>query len=115
MRLLSVVGVMDAVQAKRQQVRKAGHLNSKEQENVSTQGNTITIEPAVPDMVYISAYDPWLVYDYPVVAYPAEYRSSGVMTFIVNKSGAIPDKDLGPSTTKLKVAYRGLLTMNGRA
>jgi len=35
------------------------------------------------------------------VAYPAEYRSSGVMTFIVNKSGTIFEKDLGPNTTKL--------------
>jgi hypothetical protein len=35
------------------------------------------------------------------VAYPAEYRSSGVMTFIVNESGTIYEKDLGPETTKL--------------
>jgi hypothetical protein len=35
------------------------------------------------------------------VVYPAEYRSSGVMTFIVNKSGTIYEKDLGPNTTKL--------------
>jgi hypothetical protein len=35
------------------------------------------------------------------VAYPAEYRSSGVMTFIVDKSGVIYEKDLGPNTTQL--------------
>jgi hypothetical protein len=34
------------------------------------------------------------------VAYPAEYRSSGVKTFIVNQSGVIYEKDLGPNTTK---------------
>jgi hypothetical protein len=38
------------------------------------------------------------------VAYPVEYRSSGVMTFIVDKSGAIYEKDLGPDTTKLAQA-----------
>ncbi len=38
--------VTDAVQAMRQQARKAGHLNSNEQEKVTTQGNTIIIEPA---------------------------------------------------------------------
>jgi hypothetical protein len=38
------------------------------------------------------------------VAYPAEYRSSGVMTFIVNKSGVIYEKDLGPNTTQLAEA-----------
>jgi DUF2950 family protein len=34
------------------------------------------------------------------VAYPVEYRSSGVMTFIIDESGAIYEKDLGPDTTK---------------
>jgi Protein of unknown function (DUF2950) len=38
------------------------------------------------------------------VAYPAEYRSSGVMTFIVNESGIIYEKDLGPNTTKIAEA-----------
>jgi hypothetical protein len=38
------------------------------------------------------------------VAYPAEYRSSGVMTFIVGKSGTIYEKDLGPNTSKLAEA-----------
>jgi hypothetical protein len=38
------------------------------------------------------------------VAYPAEYRSSGVMTFIVDESGSIYEKDLGPNTTKLAQA-----------
>ena len=34
-----------------------------------------------------------------LVAYPAEYRTSGVMTFIVTKGGIVYEKDLGPSTT----------------
>jgi hypothetical protein len=38
------------------------------------------------------------------VAYPVEYRSSGVMTFIVDASGNIYEKDLGPNTTKLAQA-----------
>jgi hypothetical protein len=38
------------------------------------------------------------------VAYPAEYRSSGVMTFIVDESGTIYEKDLGPNTRKLAEA-----------
>jgi hypothetical protein len=32
------------------------------------------------------------------VAYPAEYRDSGVMTFIVSKDGIVYQKDLGPNT-----------------
>jgi hypothetical protein len=35
------------------------------------------------------------------VAYPAKYRSSGVMTFIVNQDGTIFQKDLGADTSKL--------------
>ena len=38
------------------------------------------------------------------VAYPVEYRSSGVMTFIVDASGTIYQKDLGPNTTKIAQA-----------
>jgi hypothetical protein len=36
-----------------------------------------------------------------LVAYPAEYRNSGVMTFIVNHAGDVFQKDLGPDTAKL--------------
>jgi hypothetical protein len=32
------------------------------------------------------------------VAYPADYRSSGVMTFVVTDDGALYEKDLGPDT-----------------
>ena len=36
-----------------------------------------------------------------LVAYPAEYRSSGVMTFIVTPDGSVYQKDLGPQTSSL--------------
>jgi hypothetical protein len=32
------------------------------------------------------------------IAYPAEYRSSGVMSFIVNEDGVVYEKDMGPKT-----------------
>ena len=35
------------------------------------------------------------------LAYPADYRSSGVTTFMVNQDGVIVQKDLGPETNKL--------------
>ncbi len=35
------------------------------------------------------------------VAYPAEYRSSGVMTFIVDQDGIVYEKDLGPKTAAI--------------
>jgi hypothetical protein len=33
-----------------------------------------------------------------LVSYPAEYQSSGVMTFVVTKRGLVFEKDLGPGT-----------------
>jgi hypothetical protein len=35
------------------------------------------------------------------LAYPAEYRSTGVMTFIVNQDGIVYEKDLGPRTAEI--------------
>jgi Protein of unknown function (DUF2950) len=36
-----------------------------------------------------------------LVAYPAEYRNSGVMTFLVNHQGVVYEKDLGPNTAAI--------------
>jgi hypothetical protein len=38
------------------------------------------------------------------VAYPAEYRSSGVMTFVVGEDGAVYQKDLGRRTEEMAKA-----------
>jgi hypothetical protein len=40
------------------------------------------------------------------VAYPAEYRSSGVMTFIVDQDGVVYRKDLGPHTATIVKAMQ---------
>jgi DUF2950 family protein len=39
-----------------------------------------------------------------LAAYPAEYRNSGVMTFIVSHHGTVFQKDLGPDTEKIAEA-----------
>ena len=36
-----------------------------------------------------------------MVAWPAEYGDSGIMTFIVNQQGRVYQKDLGPKTAKI--------------
>jgi hypothetical protein len=36
-----------------------------------------------------------------LLAYPAEYRDSGVMTFMIDKQGVMVEKDLGPDTEKI--------------
>jgi Protein of unknown function (DUF2950) len=44
-----------------------------------------------------------------LIAYPADYRSSGVKTFIVTQKGIVYEKDLGPSTTTVapSISARG--------
>jgi hypothetical protein len=70
--------VLDAVQALRQQAQATGQLQSTSQQTVSSQGQTIVIEPANPEVVYVPAYDPWLVYDMPIAAYPGWIGVPGV-------------------------------------
>ena len=41
-----------------------------------------------------------------VVAYPAEYENSGVMTFIVNYEGKVFQKDLGKNTASVAKAMK---------
>jgi uncharacterized membrane protein YgcG len=71
-------GVMDAIQVMRQKAQQAGNLKDTPQQTVQTQGSTIVIQPAAPDVVYVPAYDPWLVYGYPVVAWPGWYPYPGI-------------------------------------
>jgi len=62
--------VLDAVQAMRQRAQQAGNLKSTQQESVTTDGNSIEIEPADPQLVYVPEYDPWVVYGDPLDYYP---------------------------------------------
>jgi hypothetical protein len=70
--------VMDAVQVMRARANKAGNLKSNQQVKVENQGQTIVIEPANPEVVYVPAYDPWVVYGGPVVAWPGWYAYPGL-------------------------------------
>jgi Protein of unknown function (DUF3300) len=62
--------VLDAVQVMRQRAQAAGNLQNTPQQNVTTQGSTIVIQPAVPDTCYLPYYDPWIVYGTPLDVYP---------------------------------------------
>src|SRR5579863_8440549 len=70
--------VMDAIQVMRQKAQQAGNLKDTPQQTVQTQGSDIVIQPAQPDVVYVPAYNPWLVYGYPVVAWPGWYPYPGI-------------------------------------
>ena len=70
--------VMDAVQVMRQRAQQAGNLKTTAQQTVADQGSTVTIAPANPDVVYVPAYDPWLVYGGPIGPWPGWYPYPGI-------------------------------------
>lgn len=47
-----------------------------------------------------------MILGFGLIAYPASYGNSGVMTFIVNQEGVVYEKDLGRNTRKLANAIR---------
>jgi Protein of unknown function (DUF3300) len=70
--------VMDAVQVMRQKAQAAGNLKTTEQQTVTTEGPAIEIAPVNPEIVYVPAYDPWLVYGDPILAWPGWYPYPGI-------------------------------------
>lgn len=70
--------VMDAVQEMRRRAEQAGNLKTTPQQTVTSQDSTIAIQPVSPDVVYVPAYDPWLVYGGPIVAWPGWYPYPGI-------------------------------------
>jgi uncharacterized membrane protein YgcG len=62
--------VMNAVQSMRAKAQAAGNLKSTSQQTITTQGSTIVIQPANPEVVYVPTYSPAVVYGAPVAPYP---------------------------------------------
>jgi len=62
--------VTAAVQVMRKRAQQAGNLKTTAQQTVSTERETIVIEPARPEVVYVPVYDPWVVYGPPLIAWP---------------------------------------------
>ncbi len=70
--------VMNAVQVMRQRAQAAGNLQTTPEQSVQMQDSTIAIQPADPEIVYVPAYNPWLVYGAPIVAWPGWYPYPGI-------------------------------------
>jgi hypothetical protein len=54
--------------------------------------------PSAPGGAYDYVVRGQMIGGFAMVAYPAQYGSSGIMTFIVNHDGGVYQKDLGPHT-----------------
>lgn len=66
--------VMDSVQRLRRAAQQAGNLKSSSQQKVVVEQNTIQIQPASPQVVYVPTYNPTVVYGtWPYPAYPPVY------------------------------------------
>jgi hypothetical protein len=57
-----------------------------------------------PGGAYDYEVDGELLGGFALIAFPVEYGSSGVMTFMVNHDGVVYSKDLGAETAKLALA-----------
>lgn len=62
--------------------------------------------PDAPGGAYDYVAHGKMIGGFALVAYPAVYDASGVMTFIVNQDGVVFQKDLGPKTTAIAKAMK---------
>ena len=101
--------VMNAVQVMRQRSYQSGNLKSNQQQNVTVQNQapgaapapassgeaqttvvvqpppqTIVIQPAQPDVVYVPTYNPTVVYGAPVAPYPGYSTGAMVATGLIS-------------------------------
>jgi hypothetical protein len=100
--------VMNAVQVMRQRAQQSGNLQSNAQQTVTVQNQapsaapapassgepqttivqappqTIIIQPAQPDVVYVPTYNPTTVYGAPVAAYPGYSTGAMVATGLIS-------------------------------
>jgi Protein of unknown function (DUF3300) len=66
--------VLDSIQRLRRQAQKAGSLKTTEQQRVVEKEETVVIEPAQPETVYVPVYQPANVYgDWPYADNPPVY------------------------------------------
>ncbi len=101
--------VMNAVQVMRQRAYQAGNLKSNQQQNVTVENQapgtaapapassgepqvtvvqppaqTIVIQPAQPEVVYVPTYNPTVVYGAPVAVYPGYSTGALVATSLIS-------------------------------
>ena len=85
-------GVMNAIQVMRNRAYQAGSLKTTSQQTVTVQSGTsgtqtIIIQPASPQVVYVPTYNPTMVYGAPVETYPG-YSSTDMLASALLGFGA---------------------------
>ena len=75
--LVQTDDVLNSVQRLREQAADTGYLTSNDAQVVEVGGDMITIAPANPEVVYVPAYDPTVVYTTPAPAQSVVYVDDG--------------------------------------
>ncbi|HLW88953.1 MAG TPA: DUF3300 domain-containing protein [Terriglobales bacterium] len=74
-----------AIQKLRKQAKDAGNLKTTKEQTVTAQAQTIIIQPASPQVVYVPVYNPTVVYGAPVAVYPgyssADMAAAAIISF----------------------------------
>jgi hypothetical protein len=70
--------------------------------------------PDAPDGAYGYVVRGKMIGGFALVAYPAQFGSSGIMTFIVNHDGVVYEKDFGPNTAARAQAMTKWLILDSR-
>ena len=74
--------LLQAVQVMRQRAQAAGNLQNTPQETVSYDQGNIEVAPANPQVVYVPAYNPWVVYGQPISPYPGFSLLGAIGSFV---------------------------------
>lgn len=93
---------------------------AKKDVNSGTQAGNDPISSYAQNLVSLTPTDPWNAAPFhgyyfrsikgtgnvKLIAYPATYRSSGIITFLITGDGVVYGKDLGPNTSKVAPKVR---------
>jgi len=80
---------------------REGRRSTKRGHDPSQQGTYKILKSqgmSAPGGAYKYVINGHMVAGFALVAWPAEYGVSGVMTFVVNQNGMVYEKDFGPKT-----------------
>lgn len=80
--------VLASVQVMRHRAFAAGNLRSTPQEAVTYDQDNIELAPVNPQLVYVPAYNPWVVYGQPVAPYPGFSLLGAIGSFIGSSFGS---------------------------
>jgi hypothetical protein len=81
--------VLDAIQRMRTRASETGYLDSNEAQTVNVEGDTISIQPADPEVVYVPTYDTSMAFTSAPTAAPVVYQDGGISSTNMLATGAM--------------------------